>query len=372
MGIKKIAVLGAGNGGQAAAADLTLRGFEISLFEMPQFEQNLRPILERGGIEIQVESRKEMEGCSSIPTTFKVGFAREGFAKIHLVTSDIKKAISGAELILVATTTAGHEIMASLAAPYLEEGPAMVFLAGNASTLIISRLLKEMGIPKDITLAETSCMPYNVRRIGPNTVRVYFSRKWWCAAFPGKKTAQVLKNLEGVFELWPAASVLHSGLINPNFMNHPAGTLLNIGAIENLERFGGDFHMYSMGVTPSVYRVMKEMDNEKLSLLRKLGYPEVPISEFHTYTSWAFGFTSGPSSLKHRYVTEDIPIGAVMYSSLGKMLGVPTPISDALIAIASAVNETDYYKEGRTVERLGISGMSVKEINEYLEKGVKK
>ncbi len=51
MAIKKIAVLGAGNGGQAAAADLTLRGFKISLFEMPQFEQNLKPILERGGIE---------------------------------------------------------------------------------------------------------------------------------------------------------------------------------------------------------------------------------------------------------------------------------------------------------------------------------
>jgi len=371
MGGNKIAVLGAGNGGQAAAADLTLRGFEVSLFEMEGFEQNLKPIQERGGIEIQVEKRKEMEGCSSTPTTFRVGVAREGFAKIRVISTDIREVVDGAELILVATTTAGHELMARRCAPYLQEGQTVVFLAGNASTLIITRLLKELGIKKGITLAETSCLPYNVRRMGPTSVRVFFSRKWWCAAFPGKKTPQVFKSLDGVFDLWPAASALHSGLINPNFMNHPAGTLLNIGAIENMERFGGDFHMYSMGVTPSVYRVMKAMDNEKLALCRKLGYPEVPISEFHTYTSWAFGFSSGPNSMKHRYVTEDIPIGAVMYSSLGKMLGVPTPITDAFIAIASAVNETDYYKEGRTVEKLGIEGMTPKEINDYLETGVK-
>ena len=372
MGIKKIAVLGAGNGGQAAAADLTLRGHEVALFELPQFEQNIQPIIDRGGIEIQVEKRKELEGCSNIPTTFQVGLAHEGFAKIHRVTSNIQEALSGAELILVATTTAGHEIMTHLCAPLLRDGQTMVFMAGNASTLILSRILKEKGVHKDITLAETSCLPYNVRRIGPSAVRVYFSRKWWCAAFPGKKTPQVMKTLDGLFNLWPAASALHSGMINPNFMNHPAGTLLNVGAIENMERFGGDFHMYSQGVTPSVYRAMKAMDNEKLALCRKLGYPEVPISEFHTYTSWAFGFSSGPNSLKHRYVTEDIPIGAVMYSSLGKMLGVPTPMSDAMITIASVLNETDYYREGRTVERLGLAGMSVQEINEYLETGVKK
>ncbi len=137
-----------------------------------------------------------MEGCSSIPTTFKVGFAKAGFAKIYLVTSDIQKAISGAELILVATTTAGHEMMTHLAAPYLQDGQTLVFLAGNASTLIIARILKELAIKKDITLAETSCMPYNVRRIGPTPVKVYFSRKWWCAAFPGKKHPRFLRILK--------------------------------------------------------------------------------------------------------------------------------------------------------------------------------
>jgi len=41
MDIKRVAVLGAGNGGITAAADLTLRGFEVALYELPQFSGTL-------------------------------------------------------------------------------------------------------------------------------------------------------------------------------------------------------------------------------------------------------------------------------------------------------------------------------------------
>ena len=56
MAIRKIAVLGAGNGGCAAAADLTLRGFEVRLFS--RSEETLMPIRKLGGITL-VENGKE-------------------------------------------------------------------------------------------------------------------------------------------------------------------------------------------------------------------------------------------------------------------------------------------------------------------------
>src|SRR5207253_2941288 len=56
MSIRKIAVLGAGNGGCAAAADLTLRGYEVRLFS--RSESTLAPIDKRGGIEL-VENGQE-------------------------------------------------------------------------------------------------------------------------------------------------------------------------------------------------------------------------------------------------------------------------------------------------------------------------
>ncbi|MDD3643178.1 MAG: NAD/NADP octopine/nopaline dehydrogenase family protein, partial [Candidatus Krumholzibacteria bacterium] len=69
-----------------------------------------------------------------------------------------------------------------------------------------------------------------------------------------------------------------------------------------------------------------------------------------------------PGIVDHRYITEDVPAGLVPIASIGEMLGVPTPTIRAIIHIASVMHGIDYWKEGRTVERLGISGMSVKEI----------
>lgn len=50
MKVSKVAILGAGNGGMTAAADLKDRGFDVALYELPQFAKNLEVIKEKGGI----------------------------------------------------------------------------------------------------------------------------------------------------------------------------------------------------------------------------------------------------------------------------------------------------------------------------------
>ncbi|MCX5971073.1 MAG: NADP transhydrogenase subunit alpha, partial [Coprothermobacterota bacterium] len=60
----------------------------------------------------------------------------------------------------------------------------------------------------------------------------------------------------------------------------------------------------------------------------------------------------------------------VTYSSLGKMLGVPTPVSDALTVMTCTLNATDYWKEGRTVEMLGLDpNWSLEQLQTYLYEG---
>ena len=61
-----------------------------------------------------------------------------------------------------------------------------------------------------------------------------------------------------------------------------------------------------------------------------------------------------PSSLKVRYLTEDIPTGLVPLSSLGKFFNVPTPIIDSLITFADALLSTNYKKTGRTISNCGV------------------
>ena len=50
MEVKKVAVLGAGNGGMTAAAEIKERGIDTTLYELPQFAKNLETIKEKGGI----------------------------------------------------------------------------------------------------------------------------------------------------------------------------------------------------------------------------------------------------------------------------------------------------------------------------------
>lgn len=64
-GVKTVTVLGAGNGGCAAAADLTRRGFSVRLSS--RSEHTIRPLWERGGIEY-------------------AGALGEGFAPIPVIT----------------------------------------------------------------------------------------------------------------------------------------------------------------------------------------------------------------------------------------------------------------------------------------------
>ena len=78
----------------------------------------------------------------------------------------------------------------------------------------------------------------------------------------------------------------------------------------------------------------------------------------------------GPYTLDTRHLKEDIPYGLVTYSSLGRMLGVPTPVTDAIITLAEVLLRKDFRSIGRTVESLGIDPKwSPKKLAKYLRDG---
>ncbi|HJO62623.1 MAG TPA: NAD/NADP octopine/nopaline dehydrogenase family protein, partial [Desulfobacterales bacterium] len=72
-----------------------------------------------------------------------------------------------------------------------------------------------------------------------------------------------------------------------------------------------------------------------------------------------------------RYVTEDIPMGTTLTVSLARKAGVPTPTYDTMIHLASVVNETDYFGEGRNLENLGISDLTFRQLKKYVLTGDK-
>jgi len=358
--MKNICVIGAGNGGSAIAGDMTLAGHACRLFEFPEYKANLEPVIAAGGIKV-------------------TGIARTGFAKLALATFDLSQAVRGADVIMVTTQALAHERVGRELAPHLAAGQAVVLWPGSGGTLAVRKAWDELGMDTPVLLAEGVTFPYCCRRLeGPGTVNIHRidGPRMLIAALPATDTASVVKALEGTYAhmVKPAVSILEPALYNVNIIVHPVGALLNMGRIEHAR---GEFWMYKEGLTPSVKKVIHAMDGERLAIFRALGYKpstydEVFVDCFNmTVEQFAATSSKGPFSMQDRYVTEDIPMGASLSVSLARKANVPTPTYDAMIHLASTVNDTDFYRSGRTLENLGLGKLTLKQLDAYLRTGRK-
>ncbi|BCV26055.1 NAD/NADP-dependent octopine/nopaline dehydrogenase family protein [Gelria sp. Kuro-4] len=354
--IKNIAVIGAGNAGQAMAADLTLAGFDVHLFEMSQFVDKILPLQEHGNV---------------LELT---GYARTGKARIKMITSDIKEAMTDVSHVMVVTVAPAHRIVAEMLVPYLSPGQVIVLLPGSCGTLEMAKVFNDAGVTKDVILAESLTLPYACRIVEPghvNVHRVVTSLPF--SAFPSNQNELVAEELKQLYpQITPWTNVLEVGLHNLNIISHPLPSLLNIGRVEYS---GGEFYLYKEGFTPSVKKAMVALDNEKCAVLKALGLKSIPYMELGpqlrglSFEEFVRRSSKGPLSANHRYITEDISAGVVLLCSLGEMLGVPTPVATSVVTLGSVINEVDYMSIGRNVSKIGIDGMSIEAINSYLTYG---
>ncbi|MBI4573966.1 MAG: NAD/NADP octopine/nopaline dehydrogenase family protein [candidate division NC10 bacterium] len=354
---KHVAVIGAGNGGTAIAGDLTLAGHECRLFEFTEWAGNVDAVNAQGGIKV-------------------TGVARTGFAKVALATTDLKAALDAAELVMVATQAVTHTRVAQATAPLVRPGQVMILWPGSGGTLEFRRIFDELGVKTDVILGEAATLPYCCRRLeGPGTVNIHRidGPRNQVAALPASRTPELMAALTGVYDtVVPAQSVLEPALYNPNIIVHPAGALFNMGRIEHSQ---GEFWMYKEGITPSVKKIINGMDRERQAIMAALGYTPMTYEQVFTdlfnvsVAEFAVASSQGPFSMQDRYVTEDVPMGVTLTASLGRTLGVPTPTYDAIIHIASLVNETEYYTIGRNLANLSLDGLSSEQLNAYVMTG---
>ena len=360
--VEEIAVLGAGSGGCATAADLSLRGYKVNLWNRSY--DRIMPILKSGGIELTGRVRKQ------------------GFAKLNKITwgDHIKEAIQGVDVIIITVPAYGHEDVAVRCAPYLHDGQIIVLNPGYFSSLEFAKTLRSMGVKRRVKIAETSTLTYACRKVSPFKVDVIITTKFFLfCTFPSKDVEEAIDIFK---QLYPSAiqaiNVLEAFLNNPNPIVHPIGVLLNLGCIERLERF----YFYKEGVTPSVAKVIQAIDNERLALCKALGFRQISTKERlirgeyakegtiqEMYNKSVLGCIKAPSTIHSRYITEDIPYGLVTWASLGDLLKVLTPTMKSIIQLFSVITQTDYYEKGRTVKKLGISELNAEELNRFLAEG---
>lgn len=346
-------MLGAGPGGLAAAAGLAGRGHAVTLFN--RTPARLEPVLERGGVDMEGDDVDE-------------------FVSLPFITTDIEEATAHADIVLTAVPAYAQRTLLELSLPHLRPGSALVLLSGSAGSLEAAHLMRERGLSwDDVLLGETVTLPLAARMLGPAKIRVKAPYSPRVAALPGRNIDRLTSLLEPLFELTPRPNVLDPGLNNPNFLIHPGPMLVNYAAVE---RADGQLSLMNEGMTKGALRLLDAVDEEKMALQKALDLQIVPIDDLYRELG------SGPEAYRHpgepykipdriwdRYITEDVPYGIVLYSSLGRLLGVPTPICDSINSVFCVLEERDFWSEGRTLARLGIEGMDRGALLHYLETG---
>jgi opine dehydrogenase len=374
-GIRKVAVLGAGNGGFMAAADMALSGYEVALFS--RNPENIQGVKKQGGIEVlDIDSK---------PTG--------RFGRITVATDDIAEALLGAQVILNPVPFFVCEEYARLAAPHLEEGQVVLYLGKGGASLTWAKVLRELGKKEKIYLADCNTLPYGASRKGDARVRLE-NRVFnlIIAAFPGKDIDPVAELVEQVFpaaegySIRRAQNAVDTILVDYNAITHTPPMICNAGRIESGDQ---DFHLFGKREnTPGVVRLIERIDRERMAIGKALGLKQYPLEEEILMVKWNprgedhvlplfeaihtpfLEVCEGPFQLDTRHLTEDIPYGLVTYCSLGRMLGVPTPVSEAVITIAEGLLNRDFWSTGRTVEAMGIDpAWTVDQLKSYLHEG---
>ncbi|MFH1909045.1 MAG: NAD/NADP octopine/nopaline dehydrogenase family protein [Chloroflexota bacterium] len=358
-------VIGAGHGGKAMAAHLALMGFKVALYN--RTADHVTVIKKRGGIELE-----SSEG------------GPHGFGKLAKVTADMGEALKDAAIVMVVVPSSAHADVAQKAAPFLKDGQIVILHPGRTCGAIeFTKVIRDNGCKADVTIAEAETFIYASRSDGPAQARIFRIKEAVpLAALPATHTQRVLDAVNPAYpQFIDGGNVLETGLNNMGAIFHPALTLLNAGWIEATH---GDYQFYIDGVTPSVARVLEVLDRERVTIASSLGIRartalewlklayDTTGEDLHEAIHNQPGYygIKAPPTLNHRYIFEDIPMSLVPMASFGERYGVSVRGMDAIIRLACIVHHTDYWRRGRTLDKLGINNLSVGELTRYVNEGV--
>jgi len=215
----KIAVLGGGNGSFAAAGDFALGGHEARLWRRDAAQVAAH---QAAGSRILV---KDVNGRHDV--------------KLALVTTDIAKAVDGAELILCPAPAFAQSDIAKLLAPHLRDGQVVFLPPATFGSMIFAKAAHDADNHADVSFAETGTLPWLTRKHGPFEVAITIRAKRLPVGVIPLRNAEhalavITRAFPGVIE--PCGDALSGALMNAGPIIHPPLIVMNAGPIEHFER----------------------------------------------------------------------------------------------------------------------------------------
>ena len=361
----RVSVFGAGNAGLTAAFHFTQHGAQVALYGSKGFDDQIHAISVEGGI----KSLSEYGNA-------KLHFS--GFEHIDLVTTNVQQAVEYSDVLVLPVPSFAQGPLFRELLPFLTSGQIIVLMPGNYGSLELTKIKNSEGYGSlDITFVDAISIPWATRITGNAEIAIFGMKSFLpVAALPASRTEECITKLQAIFPLQLIAldNVIAAGLENINFGGHPLMTTLNIGLLEN---FPGKFNYYTDCCSPATAKASNKLDEERLAVGNGLGLTlksELQaMNELYNMTAKSVyelnktsethgSVNSAPDSSNNRYITEDAPYLLVPCAELAKLLNVDVPIVNSVLHLTSAFNDVDYFTNGRTLEKMGLSNMSVPEI----------
>ncbi len=356
----KIAVIGAGNGGQAIAGYLGMVGHEVSLYDIdaPKID------------ELQLKGGIELEGRIA------------GFGEVACITTDVKEAVEGAEIIMVTTVANAHGDVAKSMAPYIEDGQVIILNPGRTcGALAFKQTLGDSGCTKRHYLGEAQTLVYACRAMEDGRVNVIGVKdEVLLAGLPAADTDYVLEKITPIYPCFiKTDNVLRTSLENIGAVFHPCVLLFNAATIERNDTF-----WFYRDMTEQVAAFIEKFDAERLAVGKAYGMELLGVKD---WIKFAYKDTDGdtlcermrnnpayhdiksPSTIFTRQLIEDIPTGVLPIMELGRAAGVATPLLESMVHICEALLNMDLHTNGRSLKNLGLEGMTKEEILNYVTNG---
>ncbi len=355
-----ITIVGSGNSGCAHAVFLSMLGHKVTILKTSNsvHDDNFKEMSEQKGL-YYID---EYETNSSV----------EQFQPLHCVTRDIDLAFENAEFVFVLTQSLQHENIANKICGHCHNIKALIIVPGNLGSVFFRN-----RIPSSIVIAEGESTIIDARIERPGCVRILFHNVRNALSFnPASDTVNGFAIISGLINNYThtRTNIIETAMHNPNLIVHTVGTIMSAARIEKSK---GEFWMYKEGFTPSIWNIIEALDKEKNQIIeayegRPCTYLECckfrneqseTIDAKQAFLNYAEnGSPKGPFEINNRYLTEDVPNGLCILSSLGKAAGITTPVADSLIILASTLLNRNFFDEARDLNRLGWKDLTMKEI----------
>lgn len=391
-----IAVIGGGAVGKTFACDCVLGGnTDVRLYGRNIFD----------GL--------SEEECRSLPLTIwgpqknARNYRREGLARPRTVTDQLSLAMQGAKIVVVALPSSAHPTLFKQLIPCLEDGMIVHIMPDNYGALRLRKMMRDVGCSKKVIIGGWNLPPFGARLKGKTGADAYSLRmvnrfmEVTGAAFPYTDQEGFMESVKcmAAFDcliqnggISSGDTVLDADFSNLNAVLHIPTTILGVGVMENWGTTYGtpnEFSIFCHAMCPTISTVQKQFYDEEIAVARALG---ISIKQFDE--EWFYNRESvlaatyldkescssfdepcphqlgiGPPSIRHRFITEDVPMSAMVVHHFGKLAGIPTPLIDAFATIAGAMVGQDFFASGTTLADIGLGNVAATDLRKVLECG---